>query len=65
MESYIAAAGICRELFVVNYAAERGVQFMKDFNKVLTNDEVEKQNLLQIVEAYRRKYPTYNQNDLI
>lgn len=35
----------CRDLFVVNDTAERGVKFIKDFNKVLTNDEDEKQCL--------------------
>lgn len=55
----------CRDLFVVNDTAERGVKFIKDFNKVLTTDEDEKQCLLQIVEAYRQKYSSYHKSVLI
>lgn len=55
----------CSDLFVVNDTAERGVKFIKDFNKVLTNNEEEKQMLLQIVEAYRSKYTSYRKIDLI
>lgn len=55
---------ICRQMSVTNDSAERGVKFMKDYNRILTNDEEEKQLLLQIVEAYRRKYPTYKKSSL-
>lgn len=56
---------ICQELPVVNDSAERGVKFFKDFNRVLTIDEEEKQLLYQIVESYRRKYPSYNKSCLM
>ena len=55
----------CRDLLVVNDTAERGVKFMKDYNKILTNNEEEKQMLLQVVEAYRKKYASYKKSDLI
>lgn len=55
----------CKDLFVVNDTAERGVKFIQDFNRILTNDEEEKQLLLQVVEAYRHKYPSYKKSDLI
>lgn len=55
----------CKDLFVVNDTAERGVKFIQDFNRILTNDEEEKQLLLQFVEAYRLKYPSYKKSDLI
>lgn len=54
----------CQNLFVVNDTAERGVKFMQDYNKILTHDEEEKQVLLQVVEAYRKKYPSYKKSDL-
>lgn len=54
----------CRNLLVVNDTAERGIKFMKDYNKILTNNEEEKQLLLQIVEAYRKKYVSYKKSDL-
>lgn len=56
---------VCKDLPVVNDAAERGVKFIKDYNKILTNDEEEKEMLLQVVEAYRKKYPSYKKSSLI
>lgn len=55
----------CKDLSVVNDHAERGVKFIKDYNKVLTTNEEEKQMLLQVVEAYRKKYPSYNESALM
>lgn len=55
----------CKELLVVNDTAERGVKFMKDYNKILTNDEEHKQLLLQVVEAYRKKYSSYKKSELL
>lgn len=54
-----------RDVFVINDPAERGVKFMKDYNKILTLDEGEKEVLLQGVEAYRHKYPSYNKSSLL
>lgn len=56
---------LCQDLLVVNDTAERGVKLIKDYNKILTNDEEEKQLLLQVVEAYRKKYSSYKKTDLI
>lgn len=55
----------CCDLLVVNDTAERGVKFMKDYNKILTNNEEEKQMLLQIVGAYRKKYGSYDKSVLM
>lgn len=55
----------CRDLFVVNDTAERGIKFIQDFNKILTNDDNEKQFLLQVVEKYRKIYPSYKKSDLM
>lgn len=52
-DEFLVARAVCRDLFVVNDTAERGVKFMKDYNIILTNDEHQKQ-LLQIVEEYRK-----------
>ena len=41
---------------VVNDAAERGVALMTEFNKILTNDEDQKQYMLTIIAAHRQKY---------
>lgn len=49
---------ITKNLKVVNDIAERGVKLFEEFNKLLTNDEEEKQLLLQVVEANRKWVPT-------
>lgn len=46
----------CRDLMVVNDTAD---------NRILTHDEDELQLVLQMVEAYRKKYPSYKKSDLM
>lgn len=55
----------CRNIFVVNDAGERGVKFVQDYNRILTKDEDELQLILQMVEAYRKKYPSYKKSVLM
>lgn len=55
----------CKNLFVVNDTAERGVKFMSDYNRILTNDEEEKQMMLQIVEKYRKQFSSFKKTNLI
>lgn len=56
---------ICRDLFVVNDTAERGIKFIQEYNRSLTNDEHEMQLILQMVEAYRQKYPSFKKSVLL
>lgn len=56
--TYIRGEKIVQNLKVVNDIAERGVKLFEEFNKLLTNDEEEKQLLLQAVEANRKWVPT-------
>ena len=42
---------------VVNDNAERGVSLMNKNNKLITNDEEQKQYLLQAVSEHRRQFP--------
>jgi hypothetical protein len=56
-EDYVHGQVRMRNLLVVNDLAERGVKLFEDYNKILTNDEDEKQFLLQVVEANRRAVP--------
>ena len=42
---------------VVNDTAERGVKLFEEYNSLLTNDEEEKQFILQVVEANRKAAP--------
>lgn len=63
-EEYELALDFCKNLFVVNDAAERGVKFMKDYNCVITRDEKEFQLILQIVDSYKKKYPSHKKSAL-
>lgn len=63
-EDFQAALDFSRQLFVVNDNAERGVKFMKDYNRILTKNEEQKQLVFQFVEAYRTKFPTHNKSTL-
>ena len=47
-----------KALRVVNDTAERGVKLFEEYNGLITNDEEEKQFLLQVVEANRKAVPT-------
>lgn len=64
-DNYTKNSNFCKSLLVVNDAAERGVKFMQDYNRVLTINEQENQFLLQVVEDYRKKYPTYTKSSLM
>ena len=45
------------QLKVVNDLAERSIKLMSDYSTIITNDEEQKQCLLQTVEDQRKKYP--------
>lgn len=64
-EDYNKAKQIVSTLHVVNDTAERGVKLMQDYNNVLCRNENEKQFLLQVVDANRKKYPSHDKNKLI
>lgn len=63
-DQYQNAFDICSELFVVNDTAERGIKFLKDYNRVLTRDEEEFQLILQVVDSYRKMYPSHKKSSL-
>ena len=54
---YVAAAGKANGITVVNDFAERGVALMEAYNLTLTKDEDQRQYILQVVEAYRGRFP--------
>ena len=64
-DGYIQAQTQARPLKVVNDAAERGVALCQSFNGVLTNQEEQKQFLLQIVEKHRRDFPDSNKSTVV
>jgi len=48
IDSYIEAKNILHHLSVINDAAERGVNLMKDFNTKFTKNENQKQYVLKV-----------------
>lgn len=59
-DDYCGGKRVCQHLNVVNDAAERAIKLITDFNRSLTYDEEDKQFLLQVVEHYRKLYPSHN-----
>lgn len=57
-EEYLQGKQRVMKLRVVNDTAERGVKLFEEFNSLITNNEEEKQFLLQVVEANRKAIPT-------
>lgn len=62
-KNYINCLKFFRELKVVNDMAERAVALIEKYNQFGTKDEEQKQYLLQIVAAHRKKYPNCNKNN--
>lgn len=66
IKEYRDASQKLRLIKVVNDTAERGVQLMSEYNeRKLTNDEVELQYILVVVQEYRKKYHSYIKKDLV
>lgn len=64
-EEFTAAKRIVMALSVVNDPAERGVKLIQDFNAILTNDEEQKQFLLQAVQEHRTLFPDASKGTII
>ena len=64
-ESYRQGQDRLKKLCVVNDTAERGViiKLFQAYNTMLTNDEEEKQIVLQVVEAHRKLVPHTNHQE--
>lgn len=56
-ENYMQCKQVISSLHVVNDLAERNVGLMKNYNGVLSNNEEQKQSILQVVEHARRNIP--------
>lgn len=64
-DDYTSCKRAVVNLRVVNDLAERGVALMEEYNKIIVNDEQQKQFLLQVVKRYRQIYPDRNKDTLI
>jgi len=63
-KEFLSGKKIVESLKAVNDIAERGVSLISSFNSVLTNQEEQKQFLLQVVEKHCQQYPDPNKKTL-
>lgn len=54
---FLKGQEIVKRLRVVNDTAERGVKLIQEYNKSITNDEEQKQYVLQVVSECRKLFP--------
>ena len=54
-----------QQLKVVNDAAERGVSLIQNFHFIITNQEEQKQYLLQVVERHRQQFPVSKKSIIV
>ena len=64
-DEYLKACETIINIEVTNDLAERGVKLMEECSKILTNDEEQKQYLLQIVKKYRSALPDKNKKTIM
>ena len=64
-DEYLKARETVMNMKVTNDLAERGVKLMEEYNKILTNDEQQKQYLLQIVKKFRSSLPDKNKKTIM
>ena len=60
---YQATSAICAPR--LDDLAERGVALIEEYNKILTNNETQKQYLLLAVKQHRQRYPDANKKTLL
>ena len=61
---YVEAYDLLTNLKVVNDPAERAIKLITDYAVALTNNEEEKQCLLQVVESHRKLVPNIKKEEL-
>jgi hypothetical protein len=64
-QSYKIASDFISNLACVNDCAERGVALIQNFNATITNDEEQKQYLLQVVDKHRHDFTKCNRANLL
>ena len=62
---YLAAEKIVKGQKVINDTAERGVALIQEFYEILTNNEEQKQFLLQVVSQHRKKCPDAKKSTVV
>ena len=64
-EDYKRMETFIENLKVVNDPAERAIKLISDFKDSITDDEKQKQFLIQVVEENRRLLPDFNKQNLV
>ena len=64
LESYKQMKSFVDHLLVCNDPAERSIKLITHYAHSLTNDETDRQNLLQVVEWHRKMYPNQSKATL-
>lgn len=62
---YLHAEKVVKNLQIVNDIAERGIAIVTKYNEILTHDEMELQNIIQIVENHRENLPFISKKAII
>lgn len=62
--NYQEAETYVRHVKVVNDLSERAVKLIQDFSTSVTNNEIQKQYLLQVVECQRKQIPNFKKETL-
>ena len=63
-DSFKAVEQFVQSVKVVNDVAERGVKMMADFATVITTNQEQRNQLLQVVELHRRKFDSFKKSTL-
>lgn len=64
-EDFLKGLAIVCSIRVVNDTAERGVKLIQEYNRKLTKNEEELQNLLQVVKEYTAKFPLHTKKSFV
>lgn len=64
-DKYLKAPEAIVNIKVTSDLVERGVKLIKEHNKILKNDDNQKQYLLQIVKIYKSVFPDKNRKVII
>ena len=63
-EEYCKFSDFVETLKVTNDVAERGIKFIQDFANSITKAESQLQDLIQLVEAHRKRVPDFSKASL-
>ena len=63
-DSFVKGQKFAANVKVVNDVAERGVKLYSDYAAILTDNEVQRESLLQVVEKHRKQFADFKKSTL-